>query len=227
MKKLHKYFLAGATLFIVVLISGWQYSAQPYFEGEIIYRLGLDGSSGAVKDMPQKITLSYRGNRMKMTSEGGKMEMDMIYDLAGEIKYKIDHENKIVYKKPQDINTEQYNALFKGMEFTIEAKADTPAIAGYKCKRHVITAEMPPMAMTIDLFTTHLIRVPAYAGSNPIMDQMGLNMDDIKGFPLGMKFGFHFRGKSETMMMEAEEVNEKKIPLSFFELPKDYEVVER
>ncbi len=95
-------------------------------------------------------------------------------------------------------------------EFEVEYSDETREIAGYTCKKAVVSAE----GSTVDVWYTEDLEVKAQSGNrNPMLE-------NVKGFPME----YSVTQGQLTMVFSATSVEKEKVDGELFEIPDDYEI---
>jgi GLPGLI family protein len=212
MKNLMKILLAFAVIGMIMTSNSYAKG----FKGIITYKISypdmdLDPSAQAM--MPKMMTFKIRENL-------GKTEID----IAGMMKQIqiIDGENKIVYSLMEMMGQKFYfemteEEIKKEMEeekikSSVEIVDETKEIAGYKCKKAIITVEQEGDENTFVVYFTKELGTKDLNFDNNVFK-------DIDGVMLE----FEINEGNMSMKLEAVSVDKKNVPMSEFEIPEDYE----
>jgi GLPGLI family protein len=214
MKKL----LTGITLFVLVMVilTPIAQAQKTLFSGTIVFDVKAMGDvpEQAKAMLPTEMTLKVTPEKQSMTMNYGMMEMKTISDAATMESNSLMNVmgNKLNLKVTAAQANEQ--RVKDGGAGQVEIKADTKTIAGFLCKKAVVTKKVsgnPDVAM--EVFYTDDIDISKFTFSNPFPEISGLPLEyTMKSGPMSFK-------------MTARSVKKETIPASEFVISSDYKQV--
>ena len=202
-------------LAIVMGISATGFSKD--FKGVINYKISFPGAqmdASMAAMMPKMATLTIRGDMSKLDILMGQMgsQTQIFNGIDKTVTTCMDLVplgQKFYYTESQeDIEAD----MKEGDEVSIDIKDETKEIAGYECKKAVVTVIKDGTEMLFTIFFTNEIT------------SSSLNMDSpyFKDIP-GAMLEFEIEtGQGQRMKMEAVSVNKKNVSDSEFEIPEGY-----
>jgi GLPGLI family protein len=204
---------AGASL--LVSASYTLAPVNPGFEGEIIYKINVDGGNDQMAQMMQNYSIKtyIKGDKSRTESNMGMMNSITITDnknpkqpvvlinmMGSKYQIKID---------PADLKNEEAN------QPVIKYLGGSKTIAGYACKEAQITMND---AKTGNKTTSEVY----YTGDLPYnTDSYESHFKGLKGFPLS--YSMSQNGMNFTV--QAESVKKESVPDSLFATPSGYKLV--
>lgn len=210
MKNLFKIMMAA------VIIMGITATAMSKdFKGVISYKIsypGLDIDPGMMAMMPKMATLTIKGDMSKFEINMGQMGSQVqiidgnaktvttLMDMMGQKFYYIESEDEI---SAEVDDTD---------EIRIDIKDETKEIAGYKCKKALVTVNDSGDEMIFTIFFTEEIGSSALNIDNPY----------FKEIP-GAMLEFEIDAGQGRMKMEATSVSKKTVPDSEFSIPEGFQ----
>ena len=203
-------------LFIAMVISMPLAKAQKApFTGTVVYDVKAEGEipEEAKAMMPTEMTLKITPEKQSMSMNFGMMEQKTISDAATQ------ESNSLMNVMGQKLNLKVTAAQIKeqrlqqGETSGVKLTDETKTIAGFACKKAVITKKMNGADATMDVYYTDDIDVSKFAFSNSVPEVKGLPMEFIlKSGPMSFK-------------MSARTVKNENIAATEFAIPADYKVV--
>lgn len=213
-------------LFLALLIAGMGTSlqAQGSFEGTIEFNIAIEGENAdqMAGFMPESYIYKIKGPKVKFSMNGGMMAAmmgDFVFDSQSKEGYMIQHSSSTAYR----LNSEEMEADAAAENITPEVQAtdETATIAGYACKKYIVTVSTPQGATTQEVWATTDIDVPR-PESQGVSGGFGqVFIDGLEGFPLKVVTEIPMMGK---MIMEAGSVTEEAINNDEFAVPAAYKV---
>ncbi len=183
------------------------------FKGVITYKITVEGSD--VTDemkamMPKTMIMSISGNksRSEMVMSMGKTISISDADNKSAITLMDMMGQKIAIKMTQD---EIMKEIGDAPETKVEVTSETKEIAGYKCKKAIITIPSEDQEMIV--YFTEELGTGAINFDNP-------QFKDINGVMLE----FEIPNQGFTMKLEAVSVEKKNVPESEFTIPDGYQI---
>lgn len=195
-----------STLFIISSFMGF---TSPSFEGEIDFKISyknLPEEMGMYKAMlPKKSRVLIKNEWSKIQQNMGiLMKMDIIFNSKTNTSLTLIN----AMGKKFAVESADTAAKMDKSSFTLTKKDEVKIIAGYKCKKVVMTDSTGNSFL---FWVTD--KLPAYKNSN-------LPDIDLGGFP--MEYSIENNGMN--VKMTAYKVTEKSIEDSEFTLPEGYEI---
>jgi Domain of unknown function (DUF4412) len=189
---------------------------QSPFEGIVTYNIKVKGDNAAMTAafMPTEMVLKTKGTAQR-TYVNGLMPQDIL-TINGQ-SYLLDHGKKTAEKLPNDANVKEKKTYTTKITPTkIVAK-----IAGYSCKKVIMTITSKGNNQLIELWVTDKINIAA----NQLKVGMLQSLDGLKGFPLKIASSIKMQNLSPVMFeFFATSVAAKTLPASEFEIPTGYTV---
>jgi len=185
------------------------------FKGVINYKIsypGMEVDPSMAAMMPKMATLTIKDNMSKFEINMGQMG-SQVQIINGEEKTVTTVMNMMGQKFYYIETEEDINAdLGENEKVNVEITDETKEIAGYVCKKSIVTVNEGGEDMFFTIYFTEEI------GSS------SLNIDNpyFKDIP-GAMLEFEIDTGSGTMKMEATSVNKKSVADSEFEIPEGYQ----
>jgi len=186
------------------------------FTGTVVFDVKAEGEipEQAKAMMPTEMTLKLSPDKQSMSMNFGMMEQKTISDVATQESNSMMNVmgQKLVMKVTAAQMKEQRSA--QGETSGVKLLTDTKTIAGYLCKKAVITKKVKDGAdVTMEVFYTDDIDVSNFKFSNAIPELNGFPMEyTMKSGPMAFK-------------MVARSVKKENIAASEFVVPSDYKQV--
>ena len=214
MKKL----LTGFTMVFIAMVTLMPLAKaqKAPFTGTIVFDVKAEGEipEQAKAMMPTEMTLKLSPDKQSMSMNFGMMEQKTISDVATQESNSMMNVmgQKLVMKVTAAQMKEQRSA--QGETSGVKLLTDTKTIAGYLCKKAVITKKVKDGAdVTMEVFYTDDIDVSNFKFSNAIPELNGFPMEyTMKSGPMAFK-------------MVARSVKKENIAASEFVVPSDYKQV--
>lgn len=186
-------------------------------EGTAIYEMAIEGlppeQASMMGDMTMKIM--WKGDKVYSEQSSMMYEIKSVSDENGAL-FLMDQMGNKIYMKV-DYNDPKYKEKEKEQpEYKIEYTNDTKKIAGYDCKKAIVTMKTRKgEEIKSDVWYTE--QIPNYYIKQKISGRRGQNMaymKEIKGMPLEYSIA---QGQM-TIRVKAKEVNFNPVPDSVFNL---------
>jgi len=214
MKKL----LTGFTMVFIAMVTLMPLAKaqKAPFTGTVVFDVKAEGEipEQAKAMMPTEMTLKLSPDKQSMSMNFGMMEQKTISDVATQESNSMMNVmgQKLVMKVTAAQMKEQRSA--QGETSGVKLLTDTKTIAGYLCKKAVITKKVKDGAdVTMEVFYTDDIDVSNFKFSNAIPELNGFPMEyTMKSGPMAFK-------------MVARSVKKENIAASEFVVPADYKQV--
>jgi len=214
MKKL----LTGFTMVFIAMVTLMPLAKaqKAPFTGTVVFDVKAEGEipEQAKAMMPTEMTLKLSPDKQSMSMNFGMMEQKTISDVATQESNSMMNVmgQKLVMKVTAAQMKEQRSA--QGETSGVKLLTDTKTIAGYLCKKAVITKKVKDGAdITMEVFYTDDIDVSNFKFSNAIPELNGFPMEyTMKSGPMAFK-------------MVARSVKKENIAASEFVVPADYKQV--
>jgi GLPGLI family protein len=213
MKKLSSLLMVAA---IILGISATAFSKE--FKGIINYKIsfpGTDMDASMAAMMPKMAILTIRGDMSKLEINMGQMgSQSQIFNgidkTVTTCMNLVPMGQKFYYTESQeDLEAE----LDEGASVDIDVKDETKTIAGYECKKAVITVIDDSNEVMFTVYFTDEITSSSLNMDNPYFK-------DIPGAMLEFEID---TGQGQRMKMEAVSVDKKNISESEFDIPEGYD----
>lgn len=184
------------------------------FKGVITYKIsypGMEVDASMAAMMPKMATLTIRENMSKFEISLGQMgsQMQIIDGDAKTVTSCMDMMGQKFYyiETEEDINED----IGENEDVTVDVTGETKEIAGYECKKAIVTVKDGEDEMFFTVFFTEDI------GSS------SLNIDNpyFSSIP-GAMLEFEIEAGGGTMKMEAISVSKKNVSDSEFEVPEGF-----
>lgn len=210
MKKFLKFMMVAV---ILMGISATAFSKD--FKGIINYKIsfpGMEIDPSMAAMMPKMATMMIRGNMSKieismgqmgsqiMITNGDEKTVTTCLDMMGQKLYYVETEEDL------------YKDAGADDEVSIEIKDETKEIAGYECKKAVITVNKNGEDLVLTVYFSEKIGSAALNFENPYFK-------DIPGVMLEFEID---TGGGQMMRMEAISVDKKNVSESEFDVPEGF-----
>jgi GLPGLI family protein len=213
MKKLLSFMMVAA---IIMGLSSAAISKD--FSGVITYKIsypGMEVDASMAAMLPKLATLYIKGDKSKLEINLGQMgsqatitdgEAQMVISLmdipmmGGKFYFEETFENV------------KAEATEEGADISVEVQDETKEIAGYTCKKALVTVKESGSEMVFTTYFTDEIGSSSLNANNPYFK-------DINGAMLEFEMDM---GQGMRMKMEAISVDKKKVADSEFEVPEGY-----
>ena len=209
MKRFFNFLMVAA---IIIGMSGATFAKD--FKGVINYKISypgteMDASMAAM--MPKMAILTIRGHMSKFEISMGQMGSQMVItdgesktvttcmNMMGQKYYYVESQEDIISEMDDD-------------KVSIDIKDETKEIAGYECKKAVITVKEGGEDLIFTIYFTEEITSSSLNIDNPYFK-------DIPGAMLEFEIN---TGGGGMMKMSATSVNKKNVSESEFEIPEGY-----
>ncbi|MCX6281196.1 MAG: hypothetical protein NTU51_04480 [Bacteroidetes bacterium] len=185
------------------------------FEGVISYSITIPNSTMPAEQIamfPKAMTLLVKGSntRNESTSAMGTMVEITNYDKKFTVSLMDIMGKKLAIRKTMD---EISKDLGKEPKPTIELKNDIKDIAGYKCKKAIVTVEKNGKKIAFEIWYTNELGGKETNFGNPVYQDID-----------GMLMEFTFQEQSLSMQYLVTKVEKKALTDSIFEIPSDYKL---
>ena len=202
-------------MMVAAIIMGLTSSAMSKdFKGVITYKIsypGMEMDAGMAAMMPKMATLTIKENMSKFKINLGQMgsQVQLINGEAKTITTIMDMMGqKFYYVETQ----EDVNKDLDDKNVSIDFKDETKEIAGYSCKKAVVTVVEDGDEMMFTVYYTEEIGSSALNIDNPYFNEIP-----------GAMLEFEINTGGGTMKMEALTVEKKNVSDEEFEIPAGYE----
>jgi GLPGLI family protein len=213
MKKL----LTGFTMVFIAMVTLMPLAKaqKAPFTGTVVFDVKAEGEipEQAKAMMPTEMTLKLTPEKQSMSMNFGMMEQKTISDAATQESNSM--MNVMGQKLVLKVTAAQINEqrLAQGETSGVKLTAETKTIAGYACKKAVITKKANGADVTVDVYYTDDIDVSKFKFANSIPEVNGLPLEfTMKNGPMSFK-------------MVARSVKKENIAASEFVIPADYKQV--
>jgi GLPGLI family protein len=186
-------------------------NAQKIDEGKVVFEISYpdaDMPDEQMAMMPTESKMFFKDNQGRVEMKMGMgMSQVMLFDNKNKMMTMLMDMmgNKIAVKMTEEDIKKRKEKEGK-QDYDIKLTDETKEIAGYKCKKAVVTNKDG----SFDLYYTDQI---AYKNGDWVSDFKG-----IDGFPLQYKI----TNNNLTMQMNAKSVSKEKVEDSMFKIPDDY-----
>ena len=205
--------LIGLLIITIICSTGFKDASNP-FEGIITYKISFTDSKLQENQMtmfPKIMMMSIKGTKSKteMTSVMGNTVV--IYDLVEKSKVVLMDmmgQKNAIKSSREDIEKELAKS---NVNVTVEVTAQTKVIAGYTCKKAVITDN--GNKLKYDVYFTNEIGAPEMNFDNPMYKKIN-----------GVMMEFSMKSPQMTMVFSATSVEKKTLSAKDFEIPEGYKI---
>jgi len=185
------------------------------FEGVITYNITFPNSNLQAEQLamfPKTMTLSIKGTktRNESTSAMGAITEITNYDQKFMVSLLQLQGKKLAIKKTLAEINQEYDKVAKPV---VQITNDTKDIAGYKCKKAIVTMDNNGKKTSFEIWFTNDLGGREMNFGNPVYR-------DIEG----MMMEFSMQERNFTMKYTAVSVEKKSLPDSSFEIPPDYKL---
>lgn len=204
-------------MMVAAIIMGLSAAASAKdFKGIITYKIsypGMDIDPSMAAMMPKMATLAIKGNMSRLEISMGQMgsqiqitngdekSVTTCLDMMGQKIYYVESGEELMDDKPDP------------EKIKVEMTDETKEIAGYTCKKVIITSTESGEEMVFTVFFTDEIGSAELNFDNPLFDQ-------IPGAMLEFEIE---TGPGQRMKMEAVSVKKSNVSDSEFEVPEGFE----
>jgi GLPGLI family protein len=213
-----KKILTGVTLILLTMVSLMPLAKaqKAPFTGTVVYDVKTVGDvpEQAQAMMPTESTMKMTSDKMIQVMHSSMMDIKTINDATAQVS------NMLMDMMGQKLNIRNTAAQIAdqkkqlGMEITIKPATETKTIAGYLCKRAIMTMKSNQTAeQTYDVYYTEDIDVSKFTWGN--------SFPNVNGLPLE----FTMNQGPFTIKMTAKSVKKESIPESEFVIPTDFKQV--
>jgi len=210
--------MTGVTLFLLAMVTLMPLAKaqKTPFTGTVVFDVKAEGEipEQAKAMMPTEMTLKLTPEKQSMSMNFGMMEQKTISDVATQESNSMMNVmgQKLVIKVTAAQMQEQ--RLTQGETTGVKLSDETKTIAGFLCKKAVITKKVKDGAdVTMEVYYTDDIDVSKFKFSNAIPELTGFPMEyTMKSGPMAFK-------------MVARSVKKENIAASEFVVPADYKQV--
>lgn len=215
MKKIFK--LSGLLLAISILFIGLSAEAAKPFEGTITYKITYPGTEldpQMASMLPKVATVQIRDKMIKTTINMGMGMQATIYNSESNTSTSLI--DMMGQKYAVNTTEEEMKEEMDAFETTVDVTAETKEIAGYKCKKAVVTVKdiKSGSEFTLSSWFTNELDIEDMNMINPMFK-------DIDGTMLQ----YEVEANGMTMMFTATDVDKGNVSKSEFEVPEDFKQV--
>jgi hypothetical protein len=215
-KTMHTKIRLMAMILMALMISVQVFAGKKDFEGVMVYNITYPDSkldAQTMASMPKTMKITVKGDMSKTEMSLGMGNTSTIFNAADETSttlLEMMGQKFAIKMSKEDIEKE--NA--KMQDYSVEQTDETKDIAGYSCKKVLITYTQDGKTTTQEAWFTEELGEGAFNATNPIFK-------DIKGTLLE----FTVNESGMTMTMTAVSVDKKKISDKEFDIPEGYKEV--
>ncbi|SDM00600.1 protein of unknown function [Catalinimonas alkaloidigena] len=200
--------------FLLLLIGLVSFAHAQDFEGRINYSIKVSGSNAQqlAAMMPKSYDLQMKEGKVRMKSDAAMMN-DVLMLNDERVSYLMLPSQKKAFRiKMQDQNDQQENV-------SVEKTDETRSIAGYNCKKYVVSVKDPQSGVTQKqtIWATPALQLSKMQGST---GGMNIFYKDIDGTPLAITM----ETPMFSMEMTATNVSKESVPDAVFTVPSEYKV---
>ena len=210
MKKV--FFALSFVAAIVLFNSNTVMSGKP-FEGVVTFKITYPDNKISESQMamfPKLLTVSIKGSKARTDLEMSGMNTVEITDYIEKSKVALINmmgQKYAIKQTTADLEKE----MAKEAKPTIELSSETKVIAGYTCKKAVVTVNDDGVKSTYEVFYTSELGSKMVNFDNPLYK-------DIDGVLLE----FVLKNRDINMKFSATSIEKKSLPAKDFEIPSDY-----
>lgn len=203
---------SSLTFILLFLVSATLVAGKP-FDGVITYKISYPDSkfSEAQLNMfPKVMTVSVKGSKARTEMNVGGGTTVEILDYVAKTKVALINmmgQKFAIKQTKQEIEKENAEQP-KG---TINVTNDTKNIAGYNCKKAIVTSDEDGVKTTFEVWFTEEIGGKDANFDNPLYKDIN-----------GVMMEFIIKTPQITMKLSAISVEKKAVPAKDFEIPADY-----
>jgi len=210
---------AAIILFSFIVLSlafpGMTNAAGGKFEGVITYNITFPNSTMSADQLamfPKTMTLMVKGtnSRNESSSAMGKMVEITNYDKKFTVSLLDMMGKKFAIRKSLDeINQE----MSKDPKPVVQVTSETKDLAGYKCKKAIVTIEKNGKKTSFEIWYTNELGGKEMNFGNPVYQDID-----------GLLMEFTLAEQNFTMKYSVDKVEKKAVDESSFEIPADYKL---
>lgn len=207
---------AGILLFTFTLffcsIQGW--SGKP-FEGVITYKITYPDSKFTESQLamfPKLMTVTIKGDKAMTEINTGMGNQKEIIDYIEKTKVGLIDmmgQKFAIKQTSEEIEKENTSAA----KASVELSSETKVIAGYPCKKALVTVEEKGVKSTYEVFYTNEFGTKAVNFDNPLYKDID-----------GVLMEFSMKTQQFTMKFSVSNIEKKSISSKLFEIPPDYKL---
>jgi hypothetical protein len=212
MKKVLSIF--SIALLLLLSTAGSVFSGKP-FEGVITYKISYPDSKFSESQMamfPKVFTVSIKGSKSRTDMQMSGMTTTTITDYDEKTSVSLINMMGQKYAIKQ-LTAEIEKEIAAQGTTTVELSDETKVIAGYTCKKAVVTVNDDGVKSTFEAFYTSELGSKLANFNNPVYK-------DIDGAMLDFSMNSH----EVTMKFTATAVEKKSLASKDFEIPSDYTI---
>jgi|WetSurMetagenome_2_1015567.scaffolds.fasta_scaffold465206_1 GLPGLI family protein len=204
----------GILLIVVFLLQIVSYAAKP-FEGVITFTISYPDNKfteSQMKMFPKILTVSIKGTKSRTDLNTGMGNQVSINDYSDKTVINLIDmmgQKYAIKKSSQDIEKE----IAKEPAAKVEVTNETKAIAGYTCKKAVVTTDQDGEKTTYEVWFTTEIGGKGANFDNPLYKDID-----------GVLMEFSMKTPQFAMKFTASSVDKKSVDNKDFEIPADYKL---
>jgi len=208
-----KFLFVTSLLMCVALFSTYSTSAGKPFEGVITFKITYPDnkfSESQLAMFPKVLTVSIKGSKSRTDLQMSGMNTVEITDYAEKTKVALLNMMGQKYAIKQT-TAEIEKEMAQSGTTTVELSSETKVIAGYTCKKAVITLNEDGVKSTFEVYYSSELGTKMTNFDNPLYK-------DIDGVLLE----FLLKNREVNMKFTATSIEKKSLPAKDFEIPTDY-----
>jgi hypothetical protein len=205
------------TLLIVsaIFLSGAAFAGGKPFEGVITYKITYPDSKFTEAQLamfPKVLTVAIKGTKSRTEIGTGMGNQVSITDYEAKTKIAlIDMMGQKYALKSTSEDIEKENS--KSPKATVEITAETKVIAGYNCKKAVVTSDDDGVKTTYDVYFTNELGGKGTNFDNPLYKDID-----------GVLMEFSMKTPQISMVFSATGVEKKTVSSKEFDIPAEYKL---
>lgn len=208
----------GISIFFIAMVSFMPLTKaqKKPFTGTIVYDVKSDeyATEQANGALPTEMTMKVSPEKLSQVWHSSVVDIKTIISASSQtVSVLMDMLGQKQYNKGTAAEIADYNKK-KGIVFTVKLTSDIKTIAGYNCKRAIVTTKSDQtVEQTIDVYFTDEIDVSKFYFGNAF--------PEVGGLPLE----FSTKRGNSTLKTTAKSVKKGNIDETEFSIPEDYKLV--
>ncbi|HPS62439.1 MAG TPA: hypothetical protein PLK82_05225 [Bacteroidales bacterium] len=207
------------TVFLVLIAGMWIFSTQANagkpFEGVITYKITYPDSKASESQMamyPKVLIVSVKGDKSRTDISMAGMNTVEITDYKEKMSVTLLNMMGQKYAIKKTLSDMEKEAAEVGKP-SVELQAETKVIAGYTCKKAIVTVNNDGAKSTFEVFYCPELGSKLINFSDPIYKDIDGTLMEFSMIQNGM-----------TMKITASSIEKKSLPEKDFQIPADYTI---
>jgi hypothetical protein len=201
---------------IAILLPAFIYAAGKPFEGTITYKISITDSKFTESQLamfPKTMTISVKGNKSKSEMSSGMGNQTEITDYADKTKVQLLDmmgQKFAIKETTEEIQKE----IEKEPKAKVEITSETKTIAGYSCKKAIVTTEQDGEKTVYEVWFSEEFGMKDMNFADPVYKDIN-----------GALMEFSTKTPQFSMKFSVTAIEKKSISAKEFEIPAEYKVI--